>query len=537
MVTTAGGAARGGARTARRWTPALVVLVASVAAGCSPAAEPSAPSPSASPRTPDEAPSRAEPVEVSTVLDGQDVDLEVGPLAVHDDVAVLRVAATTDDPTLLLFSLWEVYESPSSPGPNGVRLVDRAAEAVLPVARTADGITVSTRNGTPGGPATEADREAAGDGVAIVHATFAVPSGDAVDVLLPQGGLVADVPVVAAADAGRLTVPPAEIVEDPVAHAPTIPLESFTELVGGQVTARRSDEALTVAIASDVLFATDSDQLGPDAETALAAVGAQVSAHEAGVLTVVGHTDDVADEAYNLDLSQRRARNVADRLAALVDLSGFDVTVTGVGESEPVAAGTTPQARAANRRVELVLRPDERQSGPVPAASDDAPLAAPEGPSAPGPTGVSVEDGDRSFDVRLDEVRRLGPYVVGELEVTNTGPEDLAVGSFASGAWDTRGAFDASLQFAATNVTVPVGSTRLYPLDYVRDAEKELREPMADRVINGIEPGATRVVTVMWPNPGTDTITVEVARRHLEAMGGVDVGVPFRLTDVPVVDG
>lgn len=528
--------------TRLRWARAVAPLIALAAVvSCTPAEAPVA-SPTATPRPTStaEAPAEVRPVVVSTVLDGETVDLEVGPLARYDDgVSVLRLAARTDNAVLLQMSLWEVYENTGSTGPNGVRLVDRAQRAVLPVARTGEGTTVTTRSFSPGGPATEADQDAAGDGVVIAYAAFAIPSGDTVDVLLPQGGFVADVPVVDAADAGTLTVPPAELVTDPVVEAPVISLESFTELLGGQVSARQAPEQLAVAIASDVLFAIDSDQLGPEADAALRAVGDQVVAYEGGALTIVGHTDDVADDAYNLDLSQRRARTVADRLAQLVNLDAYDLTVTGVGESEPAVDETSPEARAANRRVELVLEgaPARQPEAAVTTAPDGTSLPDPEGPSAPGPTGVSVQDRDDTFDVRLEQVRRLGPYLVGELEVTNTGARDLAVGSFASGAWDTRGSFDPSLQFAATNVTLPVGSTRLYPLDYVRDAEREIREPMADRVISGIAPGATRVVTVMWPDPGTDTVVVEVARRRLEAFGGVDVGVPFRLTDVPVVDG
>ncbi len=526
-----------GART--RWC-VLALAVTAALAGCTAAdAEPTPTASSASSGSGSAEPAApaVEPVVVSTVLEGEEVDLEVGPLVRHGDVAVLRLAAPTDNPVLLQMAFWEVYESGSSPGPNGVRVVDHGERTVLTVARTAEGKTVTTRNGSPGGPATDADRETAGEDVAIAYAAFAVPSGDTVDVLLTQGGLAADVPVVDEDEAGALTVPPDELVEDPVAEAPVIALESFTELVGGQVTARVTPEQVQVAIASDVLFAVDSDQLGPDAEAALVAVGQQLTAYEGGALDVVGHTDDVLDDAYNLDLSQRRAQTVADRLAGLVDLGAFDVTVSGKGESEPAVPGTSPEARAANRRVELVLVPPSPTEAVSDPGDEDAPLPAPEGPSGPGPEGVSVQDGTAMFDVRLAEVRRRGPFVVGALEVTNTGSDALAVSSFASGAWDTRGEFDASLQFAATNLTIPVGTSRLYPLDYVRDAENQVREPMADRVIVGIAPGSTRVVGVMWPDPGTETVTVEVARRHLEAFGGVDVGVPFRLTDVPVVDG
>ena len=52
-----------------------------------------------------------------------------------------------------------------------------------------------------------------------------------------------------------------------------------------------------------------------------------------------------------------------------------------------------------------------------------------------------------------------------------------------------------------------------------------------------VAPGASRVVTVVWPDPGTETVAVEVASREISAFGGVGVGgSAFRLTDVPVVE-
>jgi hypothetical protein len=84
-------------------------------------------------------------------------------------------------------------------------------------------------------------------------------------------------------------------------------------------------------------------------------------------------------------------------------------------------------------------------------------------------------------------------------------------------------------------VTIPVGTTRFYPLDYLRSAVR--REPMADRIINGVQPGRTRIVSVLWPDPGTDSVVVEVAQRQVEGSSIELVDAPFRLTDVPVVDG
>ena len=161
------------------------------------------------------------------------------------------------------------------------------------------------------------------------------------------------------------------------------------------------------------------------------------------------------------------------------------------------------------------------------------------GPVAPGATGVSVVDGNDAFDVRLPEVRRVGRYLVGRLEVTNTGTADLSLSSLAVGAWDSRGSFDPQLQLAPTNVTLVDATSRRYPVDYVVNPENGRRDPLADRVVDGVGPGEVRAVTVVWPDPGTDTVTVDVAPRFRRSVADLLIAgqAPFRLTDVPVVTG
>jgi len=67
---------------------------------------------------------------------------------------------------------------------------------------------------------------------------------------------------------------------------------------------------------------------------------------------VQGHTDDRAEDAYNKDLSQRRARSV---VAALVELgiAGARLEAVGFGEEQPIDSNKTVEGRAHNRRVEL----------------------------------------------------------------------------------------------------------------------------------------------------------------------------------------
>lgn len=72
-------------------------------------------------------------------------------------------------------------------------------------------------------------------------------------------------------------------------------------------------------------------------------------------IDIIGHTDSVGSETYNQGLSERRAHSVADYLSGQ-GLERRSMTVSGKGESEPVADNHTAEGRARNRRVEVHAR-------------------------------------------------------------------------------------------------------------------------------------------------------------------------------------
>ena len=115
-----------------------------------------------------------------------------------------------------------------------------------------------------------------------------------------------------------------------------------------------------LVVAADALFAFDRDELSPQAEKTLAALGPQLE-QAAGKMTIEGHTDAVGPEDYNRALSLRRARAVRNWLAAH-DFAPANTPIAGFGEAKPVAANThadgsdDPQERQKNRRVEVVIR-------------------------------------------------------------------------------------------------------------------------------------------------------------------------------------
>ncbi len=109
-----------------------------------------------------------------------------------------------------------------------------------------------------------------------------------------------------------------------------------------------------VATMPDVLFETNSFVLRPTARERLAKVAGILLAYPDLRLEVDGHTDSVGTEAYNQQLSEKRAASVRDYLAQQgIPISS--VVVRGFGKTQPVASNATAAGRQQNRRVELVV--------------------------------------------------------------------------------------------------------------------------------------------------------------------------------------
>jgi OOP family OmpA-OmpF porin len=72
-------------------------------------------------------------------------------------------------------------------------------------------------------------------------------------------------------------------------------------------------------------------------------------------IEISGHTDSTGSAAVNKQLSQRRAENVARFLVEVGGISASRIIATGYGRERPVASNETPEGRAANRRVEILI--------------------------------------------------------------------------------------------------------------------------------------------------------------------------------------
>lgn len=128
------------------------------------------------------------------------------------------------------------------------------------------------------------------------------------------------------------------------------------ELEGTGVSVTRIGDNITLNMPGNVTFATDSSDLSPAFFDVLNSVGKVMNQFESTVVEVAGHTDSTGSDAYNQQLSQRRAQSVAAYLGSQGVNSQRLITV-GMGESRPVADNSTVSGRAANRRVEITMVP------------------------------------------------------------------------------------------------------------------------------------------------------------------------------------
>ena len=115
-------------------------------------------------------------------------------------------------------------------------------------------------------------------------------------------------------------------------------------------------DRLIVTLPQDILFATDSTSVRSDLQRDLRVVANNLQSYPNSTVQVLGHTDNTGDAAYNQDLSERRAQSVVSVLIGAGVAPGRLVAV-GRGEDAPVASNLTPEGRARNRRVEIVILP------------------------------------------------------------------------------------------------------------------------------------------------------------------------------------
>jgi chemotaxis protein MotB len=130
----------------------------------------------------------------------------------------------------------------------------------------------------------------------------------------------------------------------------------------GQVRVTQNALGVSIEINASVLFAPGQAQLEPQSIQVLSAV-AQVAAMVPNDIKIEGHTDPIpiATSAFpsNWELSTARASSVV-RLFIANGVEPARLTALGFADQRPVEPNTTPESRARNRRVTVMIEPDEK---------------------------------------------------------------------------------------------------------------------------------------------------------------------------------
>ncbi|OLO67313.1 flagellar motor protein MotB [Actinomyces oris] len=385
------------------------------------------------------------------------------------------------------------------------------------------------------------------------YLSFGKVDTDTVTVMVPMAGFTT-VSVLDAGSAKKAKIDPSiaqaalkQSSNDAPELADPVAIERYTRALDDSTSTHAGGKDITVTLASDVTFASDSADLASGAEAQLQTVATQLGQHpDGGTLTIVGHTDDIQDDAYNQTLSEKRANAVKTRLEQLTSLDKWKTSVSGKGESEPKIKDTTDEARAANRRVEITLTPTggttlKNTTTPTPTSSSGnggGKLPDPQGPVAKGPEGVTLTskglDTSGQVTITLDHVTRSDGYLLGTLTCTvkdgSTGaPLHQLLDDPETALTNQRSESGALSTFLASDgLTLLAGGERIFPADYL-DADVEHHLPLTElRLLDHLKTGTT-TICVVWPDPGGDTITLD----HPDGKYSTP-DTAYRLTDIPV---
>lgn len=118
-----------------------------------------------------------------------------------------------------------------------------------------------------------------------------------------------------------------------------------------------TEEGWAFGLSGKVLFGSDLEVLNAQSREIVERIGKALLAVDIQRVRVDGHTDASGQEAYNEQLSVRRANSVVNVLVQ-VGMRPENIQVRGLGSREPVASNKTRAGRTENRRVAIVVIAD-----------------------------------------------------------------------------------------------------------------------------------------------------------------------------------
>ncbi|MGK2905409.1 MAG: OmpA family protein [Desulfuromonadales bacterium] len=124
------------------------------------------------------------------------------------------------------------------------------------------------------------------------------------------------------------------------------------------VNVQRNADVLAVTFKSDVLFDVNSAALKAGGYSEINRVAQVLNQYPQTDIQIAGHTDSTGAEAYNQQLSERRAMSVQNALANQ-GVAANRIRAIGFGESQPIADNSAEAGRQLNRRVVVTIAPQQ----------------------------------------------------------------------------------------------------------------------------------------------------------------------------------
>lgn len=138
--------------------------------------------------------------------------------------------------------------------------------------------------------------------------------------------------------------------------------KALTDFEGKGLTVEQRDGKVYVSLENKLLFNSGSWTVGSNGTTAVKQLGKVLANNPEIAVLIEGHTDDVpyggsGNLEGNWDLSAKRATAIVNILRLNRDIDPKNLTAAGRGEYAPVADNDTPENKAKNRRIEVILTP------------------------------------------------------------------------------------------------------------------------------------------------------------------------------------
>ena len=139
--------------------------------------------------------------------------------------------------------------------------------------------------------------------------------------------------------------------------------KSLKAFEGKGLTVQQKDGKVYVSMENKLLFESGSYAVNPQGKTAVVAVGKVLADNPEIAVLIEGHTDNdkfgaaVGSIENNWDLSTKRATAIVNILGENPKVVKQNLTAAGRGEYAPLMSNDTPEGKAKNRRIEIILTP------------------------------------------------------------------------------------------------------------------------------------------------------------------------------------